>query len=152
MSDAPEWVRTSVRLWTEDDTRVSDREKAPQAWKRLFGEPYLRAKIFEIYDYGDGADELHEHGRIMGSCYEGGYIDLTLEAAEKYVGQLRRKVQQDTWELERLEGQIQKYRPKLTEEEIAEVRVLWKYRAGLITTLAGPIAELLERARKAGVL
>lgn len=153
MSDAPEWSRTSVRLWTEDDSGDRNRETASDAWFRLFGEHVserAKADTIETYDYGDGSEQLRTQGRIYGYCCEGGYIDLTLETAEKYVNQLRNKIQQETWKLERLEKEIQKHRPVLTKRELEEVIVLRKYEHFLAPI--GPAQELLEKARQAGVL
>lgn len=148
MSDVPEWSRTSVRLWTEDDSGDRERERVDAAWQRLFGEKLNSKNAVESYEQDDIFENLHAHGRINGLCCEGAYIDLTLEEAEKYAERLRNKIREETWRLQRVEEGIQKHRPKLTEEELVEVAVLRKYWPN--STLSPEAKALIEKARKAG--
>ncbi|HVE14327.1 MAG TPA: hypothetical protein VNI01_13085 [Elusimicrobiota bacterium] len=115
--DRPEWVRTSVTIWQEDDARTPDRERRHEAWRRLFGcEIPDRKDAIEMWDGGDTFLYLHENGRIDGYSFEGELIELTLEAAERYRNVLRNEIQSQTRRLERLDKDIAKVKQRAEED------------------------------------
>jgi hypothetical protein len=51
----PQWLQDARRIWEEDDGLSPGRERADQAWSRLFDEPLDPSRAVETFD---GLDEI----------------------------------------------------------------------------------------------
>lgn len=74
-NDRPDWLRNARRLWGEDDGGAGDRERLPEAWRRLFDEPLPgRNAAVDYFDNGDEGFALYAGGRIMRYGFDGDAI------------------------------------------------------------------------------
>lgn len=63
--DIPIWVKSAVKVWTEDDSGAVDREQLPSAWKRIFRwDEFDPEKAEEKFYCGGDSWYLFPGGRI----------------------------------------------------------------------------------------
>lgn len=75
----PDWLKNSEVVWMEDDGGAHDRERFPEAWKRLAPDVIRVFTPSEVYDGGDYHACLYSDGWIAVASCEGSEIRRTNE-------------------------------------------------------------------------